>query len=87
MVGAMSSRFNDAEINNLHLLGRMLGQTRRFATAPLNKAGKNHLFEMLDAAHNIPASLINPDDYQIADDIAHLRLLIEEMGDPRFIDK
>ena len=42
---------------------------------------------MLDAAHNIPAALINPDDYQIADDIAHLKVLIEEMDDPRFIDK
>ncbi|MEI6269703.1 MAG: hypothetical protein WCP01_12555 [Methylococcaceae bacterium] len=83
----MASRFTDAEINNLHLLARMLGQTRRFATAPLNKAGKIHLFEMLDSAHNIPAALINPDDYQIADDIARLRVLIENMDDPRFIDK
>jgi len=87
MVIAMASRFTDAEINNLHLLGRMLAQTRCFATAPLNKAGKNHLFEMLDAAHNIPAALINPDDYQIADDIEHLKVLIKNMDDPRFIDK
>jgi hypothetical protein len=64
----------------------MLGQSRRFATSPLNKAGKNHLFMMLDAAHNIPAALLNPNAYEINDDVEHLSVLLDEMGDPSFID-
>lgn len=82
----MSNRFTEEEISNLHLLGRMLGQSRRFATSNLNKAGKNHLFLMLDAAHNIPGALIDPEHYNIADDMEHLRMLLETMDDPRFID-
>ena len=84
-VAKMKSRFTDNEINNLHLLGRMLGQTRRFATSQLNQAGKNYLFEMLDAAHNIPVSLINPDDYSIEDDIVRLTQLLDDMDDKRFV--
>jgi hypothetical protein len=68
-----NSRFTDKEISNLHLLGRLLGQTRHFATAPLSKEGRNHLFEMLDAAHNIPAALLNPDHYEITEDVNHLK--------------
>jgi hypothetical protein len=82
----MPNRFTETEINRLHLLGRMLAQTRNFATSPLNKAGKNHLFLMLDAAHNIPAALLNPSAYEIADDVEHLRELLEKMDDPSFID-
>ena len=81
----MSDRFTETEISNLHLLGRMLAQTRRFATSPLNKAGKNHLFLMLDAAHNLPGALLNPEHYDIADDMEHLRELLDGMDDPRFI--
>ena len=51
----MRNRFTETEINQLHLLGRMLASTRNFATSPLNKAGKNHLFEILDCAHNVGA--------------------------------
>ena len=83
----MSDRFTETEISNLHLLGRALAQTRRFATSNLNKAGKNHLFMMLDAAHNIPGALINPEHYDITDDVEHLRMLLDEMDDPRFIDQ
>lgn len=82
----MHNRFTESEINRLHLLGRMLAQTRRFATSNLNKAGKNHLFMMLDAAHNIPAALLNPSAYEIADDVEDLRELLETMDDPSFID-
>ena len=65
----MSDRFTETEISNLQLLGRMLASTRNFATSPLNKAGKNHLFLMLDAAHNLPGALISPEHYDIADDM------------------
>ena len=82
----MSNRFTETEIRNLHLLGRMLGQSRRFATSPLNKAGKNHLFMMLDAAHNIPGALIDPEHYDIESDVARLKELLDGMDDPRFID-
>ena len=41
---------------------------------------------MLDAAHNIPAALLNPSAYEIADDVDHLSVLLDEMGDPSFID-
>ena len=82
----MSNRFTEEEISNLHLLGRMLGQTRRFATSNLNKAGKNHLFKILDAGHNLPAALLNPEHYDIADDMEHLRELLETMDDPKFLD-
>jgi hypothetical protein len=82
----MSNRFTEEEISNLHLLGRLLGQTRRFATSNLNKAGKNHLFMTLDAAHNIPAALLTPSAYEITDDVEHLRMLLDEMDDPNFID-
>ena len=82
----MSDRFTETEIRNLHLLGRMLASTRRFATSNLNKAGKNHLFLMLDAAHNIPGALIDPEHYNIESDVEHLRELLDGMDDPRFID-
>ena len=83
----MSDRFTETEINHLHLLGRMLGQSRRFATSPLNKAGKNHLFKILDAAHNLPGALLNPEHYDIADDMEHLRELLDRMNDPSFLQK
>ena len=83
----MRNRFTETEIRNLHLLGRMLGQSRRFATSPLNKAGKNHLFLMLDAAHNIPGALIDPEHYDIADDMEHLRKLLDGMNNPCFLQK
>jgi hypothetical protein len=63
----------------------MLARTRNFATSNLNKAGKNHLFLMLDAAHNIPAALLNPSAYEITDDVEHLRVLLDEMDDSRFL--
>ena len=82
----MPNRFTETEINHLHLLGRMLAHTWNFATSPLNKAGKNHLFMMLDAAYDIPAALLNPSAYEIAGDVEHLSVLLDEMDDPRFID-
>lgn len=82
----MSNRFTETEINRLHLMGRMLASTRNFAASNLNKAGKKHLFLMLDAAHNIPAALLNPSAYEIADDVEHLSVLLDEMDDSRFID-
>ena len=81
----MRNRFTETEIRNLHLLGRMLGQSRRFATSPLNKAGKNHLFMMLDAAHNIPGALIDPEHYDIESDVARLKELLDRMNDPIFL--
>ena len=81
----MSDRFTETEIRNLHLLGRMLAQTRRFATSPLNKAGKNHLFMMLDAAHNIPGALLDPKHYKIEGDVEHLSVLLDGMDNPMFL--
>jgi len=81
----MSNRFTEAEIRNLHLLGRMLASTRNFATSNLNEAGKNHLFMMLDAAHNIPGALIDPEHYNIESDMKHLRELIDGMDNPNFL--
>ena len=81
----MSNRFTETEIRNLHLLGRMLASTRNFATSPLNKAGKNHLFMMLDAAHNIPGALIDPEHYDIESDVARLKELLDRMNDPIFL--
>ena len=83
----MSDRFTETEISNLHLLGRMLAQTRRFATSNLNKDGKNHLFLMLDAGHNVPGALLNPSAYDVADDMKHLRELLDRMNDPSFLQK
>ena len=83
----MSNRFTETEINRLHLMGRMLASTRNFSTSNLNKAGKNHLFMMLDAAHNIPAALLTPSAYDVADDVERLKELLDEMDDPRFIDQ
>ena len=82
----MPYRFTETEINQLHLLGRMLASTRNFATSNLNKAGKNHLFMMLDAANNIPAALLTPSAYEITDDVQHLSMLLDEMDDLRFVD-
>ena len=83
----MSNRFTETEINHLHLLGRMLAQTRRFATSNLNKYGQNHLFLMLDAAHNIPGALLNPEHYNIEDEMEDLRELLETMNNPNFLQK
>ena len=83
----MSNRFTETEINHLHLLGRMLASTRNFATSPLNKAGKNHLFMMLDAAHNIPGALIDPEHYNIESDVARLKELLDRMNDPMFLQE
>ena len=82
----MSNRFTETEINHLHLLGRMLASTRNFATSPLNKAGKQHFFYILDAAHNIPGSLLNPEHYNIESDVARLKELLDGMNDPIFKD-
>ena len=83
----MSDRFTETEIRNLHLLGRMLASTRNFATSNLNKSGKKHLFLMLDAGHNLPGALLNPEHYDIESDMKHLRELLETMNDPIFLKK
>ena len=83
----MSDRFTETEISNLHLLGRMLAQTRRFATSNLNKAGKQHFFYILDSAHNLPGALLNPEHYNIESDMEHLRELLDGMDDPSFLQK
>ncbi len=80
----MSGRFTETEIRNLHLLGRMLASTRNFATSNLNSAGRFHLNLLLDSAHNLPGALLNPEHYDIADDMEHLRELLETMNDPNF---
>ena len=81
----MSNRFTETEIRNLHLLGRMLASTRNFATSNLNSAGRFHLFMMLDAAHNIPGALIDPEHYDIESDVARLKELLDRMNDPIFL--
>ena len=83
----MTNRFTEEEISRLHLLGRMLARTRNFATSPLNKAGRFHLLEMLDCAHNLPGALLNPEHYDIADDMEYLRKLLETMDNPIFLQK
>ena len=83
----MSNRFTETEIDQLHLLGRMLASTRNFATSPLNKAGKQHFFYILDAAHNIPGSLLNPEHYNIESDVARLKELLDRMNDPMFLQE
>ena len=83
----MSNRFTEIEIKQLYLLGRMLASTRNFATSNLNKSGKNHLFMMLDAAHNLPGALLNPEHYNIESDMEHLRELLDGMDDPSFLQK
>jgi hypothetical protein len=42
---------------------------------------------MLDAAHNIPGALLNPEHYDIADDVEHLRKLLETMDNRCFLQK
>ena len=83
----MSNRFTETEISNLHLLGRMLASTRNFATSNLNSAGRFHLNLLLDAAHNLPGALLNPEHYDIADDMGHLRELLDGMNNPMFLQK
>lgn len=83
----MRNRFTETEINHLHLLGRMLATTRNFATSPLNKAGKKHLSDILDFTHNLPGALLNPEHYDIADDMEHLRELLDGMNNPCFLQK
>ena len=83
----MSNRFTETEIDQLHLLGRMLASTRNFATSNLNEAGKKHLFLMLDAAHNIPGALIDPEHYNIESDVVRLKELLDRMNDPIFLQK
>ena len=83
----MSNRFTETEISNLHLLGRMLGQSRRFATSPLNKAGKKHLSDILDAGHKVPGALIDPEHYNIESDVARLKELLDGIDDLSFLQK
>ena len=47
--------------------------------------GKNHLHLLLDSAHNEPGALLNPKHYNIEGDVEHLRELLDEMDDPKFI--
>ena len=82
----MSNRFTEIEIKQLYLLGRMLASTRNFATSNLNSAGRFHLFMMLDAAHNLPGALIDPEHYNIESDVARLKELLDGMNDPIFKD-
>ena len=83
----MSNRFTETEIDQLHLLGRMLASTRNFATSPLNKAGRFHLAMLLDSCHKLPGALLNPEHYDIEDDMEHLRGLLDGMDDPSFLQK
>ena len=83
----MSDRFTETEICNLHLLGRMLASTRNFATSNLNSSGRFHLNLLLDAAHNLPGALLNPEHYDIAVDMEHLRELLDGMNNPCFLQK
>ena len=83
----MSNRFTEEEISRLHLLGRMLASTRNFATSPLKKAGKQHFFYILDAAHNIPGALIDPEHYNIESDVVRLKELLDGMNNPNFLQK
>ena len=83
----MSDRFTETEISNLHLLGRMLATTRNFATSPLNKAGKKHLSDILDAGHNVPGALIDPEHYNIESDVARLKELLDGIDDLSFLQK
>ena len=41
---------------------------------------------MLDAAHNIPGALIDPEHYDIESDVARLKELLDRMNDPIFKD-
>ena len=41
---------------------------------------------MLDAGHNLPAALLNPEHYNIESDVERLKELLDKMDDPRFID-
>ena len=81
----MRNRFTETEINQLHLLGRMLASTRNFATSPLNKAGRFHLAMLLDSCHNLPAALLNPSAYDVADDVERLKELLDGMNNPCFL--
>ncbi len=81
-----TSKFTKTEISNLILLGKMLGQTKRFAKTPLNEMGRKHLVAILDTAHKIPAVLLYPDRYDIKDDIEHLRQLLEMIDCSSFIE-
>ena len=83
----MSDRFTETEIRNLHLLGRMLASTRNFATSPLNKAGRFHLAMLLDSCHKLPAALLNPSAYDVADDVERLKELLDGMNNPNFLQK
>jgi hypothetical protein len=83
----MRNRFTETEIDHLHLLGRMLASTRNFATSPLNKAGKQHLSDILDAGHNLPGALLNPSAYDVADDVERLKELLDGMNNPCFLQK
>jgi hypothetical protein len=40
---------------------------------------------MLDAAHNIPGALIDPEHYDIESDVARLKELLDRMNDPIFL--
>jgi hypothetical protein len=42
---------------------------------------------MLDAAHNIPGALIDPEHYNIESDVARLKELLDRMNDPNFLQK
>ena len=64
----------------------MLASTRNFATSNLNSSGRFHLFMMLDAAHNIPGALIDPEHYNIESDVTRLKELLDGMNDPIFKD-
>jgi hypothetical protein len=42
---------------------------------------------LLDSAHNLPGALLNPEHYDIADDMEHLRELLDGMNNPMFLQK
>ena len=42
---------------------------------------------LLDSCHKLPGALLNPEHYDIEDDMEHLRGLLDGMDDPSFLQK
>jgi len=68
------------ESHALEVLHEAFCRVRYLSKHPLNEAGRNHLFLVADAAHNIPSALAG-DEYHrefLERDVAYLEALMSE---------
>lgn len=82
-------KLSGIEEHALDVLGRAFCELRYYSKRPLNDQGKEHLFHIADAAHNIPSALAGNEFFadRLENDVKTLEYLLDKRpngGDRQF---